>query len=560
MNYVDGGGGSSSSKSNSTSIVKNIRLALSDRKLSAILNSAGPTSISSSHSASNSQRHNDQRQSSYASSSGGGGPTGAGEYYVGRGIGIAKKHNNNNNNNNCMITSSSYAINNMNRLASSSMTLTDAENNSLMVPGSLRVGGGGLSGTGSVQDLKKFADSSYTHQNNINNNIGGGGANTGGQTATDGASKRVGIRTPKASSRARVRHAACMCAKSTLGLVISTLICVSIVSMTYFFRRSFNTMSFYDYINNINRNNGGEQRSANVTLTAGDLEAYATTSAHIANITLVGVFAPTRTEFFSHTRKLDFSCEFCFLIIWTMSSQLIFTYPLYFLVNYVILANHKRAANANNNNTSATSASASVSVTAAASTQLASASIGSLPAAASSPSSKSSNSTSSSQQTTSAASTTATKKAGGGSSSATNTTTTNTNAPRHLMQIFKDSFNIFNVNTKKQQLFVQVFETMHASDGNGGSATQRGRHLANTFKLDHMGKILSITFVWLLTAYSYLRAVDLLCCSDLIILFSFNYSFVYMGEWTILHQYFVPLKVSVITTDHHLLFSPSNRR
>ena len=63
-------------------------------------------------------------------------------------------------------------------------------------------------------------------------------------------------------------------------------------------------------------------------------------------------------------------------------------------------------------------------------------------------------------------------------------------------------------------------------------------------KREYALKVLGISFIWMITGYSYLRAIDLLVCSDLIILFSVNFSLIYMGQWIFLQHKFIPIRVS----------------
>jgi hypothetical protein len=121
------------------------------------------------------------------------------------------------------IDSSSNAIN----IRESSMTLTDSEtNNNMLVPLYYPT----ARNFDSIRDLKKLTDTSFIHKNNTNNG--------GNSTSFSGIGKHFSARvhTRKLLRRFRFRLVACMCARITLGLLISLLICVTIVSMTYFYR------------------------------------------------------------------------------------------------------------------------------------------------------------------------------------------------------------------------------------------------------------------------------------------------------------------------------------
>jgi hypothetical protein len=66
-------------------------------------------------------------------------------------------------------------------------------------------------------------------------------------------------------------------------------------------------------------------------------------------------------------------------------------------------------------------------------------------------------------------------------------------------------------------------------------------------KREYALKVMAITFIWIVTGYSYLRAIDLLVCSDLIILFSVNFSLIYMGQWIFLQHKFIPIRVNFLS-------------
>lgn len=81
-------------------------------------------------------------------------------------------------------------------------------------------------------------------------------------------------------------------------------------------------------------------------------------------------------------------------------------------------------------------------------------------------------------------------------------------------------------------------------------------------KTNYFFKILLVTIIWLLTGYSYIRAVDLIHCSDVIILYSVNFSFIYMAKWIILHHLFIPLRVNnifIYSQKFQKLFSVTTR-
>ena len=69
------------------------------------------------------------------------------------------------------------------------------------------------------------------------------------------------------------------------------------------------------------------------------------------------------------------------------------------------------------------------------------------------------------------------------------------------------------------------------------------KNASRKFKRDLFFKFFLITIIWIITGYSFLRAIDLLYCSDFIVLFSVNFSFVFIASWIFLHSKFIPLRV-----------------
>lgn len=136
-----------------------------------------------------------------------------------------------------------------------------------------------------------------------------------------------------------------------------------------------------------------------------------------------------------------------------------------------------------------------------------------------------------------------------------------------LVKLFSSSLNVFKNppqnNYKKIPWDSTKSERNHGSgDGAGGSAGGGGgggngngngsgrfrlRPAQPYHKRNYYIKIGAITLLWLASGYFYLRAIDLLYCIDVIILFSINYSFIYMIKWIILHHKFIPLRVRLTT-------------
>ena len=52
------------------------------------------------------------------------------------------------------------------------------------------------------------------------------------------------------------------------------------------------------------------------------------------------------------------------------------------------------------------------------------------------------------------------------------------------------------------------------------------------------------SFLWLLTNFLYIKALNALGCTEVIALFATNISFVYLLSWVVLHEQFVGIRVS----------------
>lgn len=72
------------------------------------------------------------------------------------------------------------------------------------------------------------------------------------------------------------------------------------------------------------------------------------------------------------------------------------------------------------------------------------------------------------------------------------------------------------------------------------------------FKRNYYLKVIAITLLWVSTGCLYMKAIELLYCIDVIILFSTNYSFIYMIKWTFLHHKFIPLRVNSINLNNKI--------
>lgn len=108
--------------------------------------------------------------------------------------------------------------------------------------------------------------------------------------------------------------------------------------------------------------------------------------------------------------------------------------------------------------------------------------------------------------------------------------------------LFASSLNIFKnppINNYKKIPFDST-----KTDQTSGEKSRANRIY---LKQNYYVKMGAITLLWLLSAYLYLRALDLLYCIDVVILFSMNYSCIYMIKWIILHHKFIPLRVNIST-------------
>lgn len=115
--------------------------------------------------------------------------------------------------------------------------------------------------------------------------------------------------------------------------------------------------------------------------------------------------------------------------------------------------------------------------------------------------------------------------------------------PFNVRSIFFASLNVF----KNPPLnnYKKIPQDTVKSDGNQTTA-EKGQATRLYMKRNYYLKIGGITLLWLMSGYLYLRAIDLLYCIDVIILFSIDYSFIYMIKWIILHQKFIPLRVGLL--------------
>ena len=61
------------------------------------------------------------------------------------------------------------------------------------------------------------------------------------------------------------------------------------------------------------------------------------------------------------------------------------------------------------------------------------------------------------------------------------------------------------------------------------------------------------SFLWVLTNFLYIKALDALGCTEVIALFATNISFVYLLSWVVLHEQFVGIRVSIAHSQETIL-------
>ena len=246
------------------------------------------------------------------------------------------------------------------------------------------------------------------------------------------------------------------------GIVVSLIVCLSFVVMTYLLRRTFNLIEFYD--------------SKYLSIASNSTKLNFDNKLHEKNIEI-------------DSNNILLSCDLCYLMVWTSTSCLFLVYPVFFIINYLILNNHKSLKNTPTIVTNKTSNDINQQIS---------------------------------------------------SSLNKNDSEISNIKEIKLIDIIKDSFDLFSAKKNKLQSNISTTSTTSTFDNSFNNST-------STIKLSKQFffKISLITAVWIITAYSFLRAIDLLYCSDLVLLFSVNFSFVYMATWIILHQLFIPLRVRI---------------
>lgn len=248
---------------------------------------------------------------------------------------------------------------------------------------------------------------------------------------------------------------------NTLGLALSTLISFTFVIMTYMLRNSLNLI---------------EMSSAH-------------SQNKVSNETFLNQTFSFNIE--SRYKRSDFNCDYCFLIVWTATSSLVFVYPVFFLL---YCSSYKK-------------------------------------------------------KTKSARLVEAIQKSKNQEILVSLNDANNGKPPRRrkaikspYLLLLNESLKVFN--TKKKRGEINTLSSGVSSSSNGKSDSSNFDHLK--LKRFLFVKSVAVSFLWILTGYTYIRAINLLYCSDVIILFSVNFAFVFITSWIILHNKFIPIRVSFL--------------
>lgn len=276
-----------------------------------------------------------------------------------------------------------------------------------------------------------------------------------------------------------------------VGSLIAVIVCTSFVLMTYLLRRTLNLVEDIDKGKNIPADYFNSTYDGNKTNTSYYHFMLNIESSNGSNMTL--------------------TCDFCYLIVWTSSSVLLLLYPFYFAIYVTFFLKRARRRLLQK----------STSMLSDASKQ--SAASGHHPSVA--------------------------------NQSPTPPSSTTTASPNHaltLKELFLNSLNVFREDHKtKTKLLDNLLKHQNSQNNTTSNILSHSTQLSTSmmiFKLkkrEYASRILLITLIWVITGYSYLRAIDLLFCSDLIVLFSVNFSLIYMGQWIFLQQKFIPIRVNI---------------
>ena len=290
----------------------------------------------------------------------------------------------------------------------------------------------------------------------------------------------------------------------SIGLCISLIVCASFIIMTYLLRRTLNLVEcFTTSFNNVPN---------------ADLVNYFN-STYSLNRTNAGYYYYMLNIETLNNASMTLTCDFCYLIVWSASSLLVLVYPFYLGVymKFFLRKARERMLQKSASNLSQDSAKQH-------------------------------------QQSIADA-------------SPSTSPVTPTNLPKRftVKDLFLASLNVFREeNINKTKLLDNLIKNNAAqntslpAEGSGKAAKSflsQSILVLKQKKREYVLKLLGITLIWLITGYSYMRAIDLLYCSDLIILFSVNFSLIYMGRWIFLQQRFIPIRVNYYYIDDQNLIS-----
>lgn len=125
------------------------------------------------------------------------------------------------------------------------------------------------------------------------------------------------------------------------------------------------------------------------------------------------------------------------------------------------------------------------------------------------------------------------------------------------LQVFKQSLQLFNKRKFSPFAFLKLHKNTTSNNVsqniNNSNDTNNKNNTSNnidhvfkfSFLKDLFLKIGGLTLIWIITGYGYLKAIDLISFSDVILLFSTNFALYYMASWIVLHNKFIPIKVSL---------------
>ena len=298
----------------------------------------------------------------------------------------------------------------------------------------------------------------------------------------------------------------------SVGLAFCLTVCACYVTMTFLLRGTFNGIKI---IESLNSTAEVADMSDSIFKTGNHSIGSMIRTGQLANKSGLGyqpqsAISPLDFSIESnYTRTYTSNCNFCYFLVWTTTSCLVVCYPVFVVLYYLIecIKSRNRFPQFKKSDTN----SSTINATA-----------------------MNPNNTATSVTTT----------------STTTSTNSNQNQNNSKKKNCKPSFQRYdNLSTMLTSSF-QIFET--------STNIMLSKQDSNTYTLrmkrrDFMFKLAAITFVWLITGYTFVKALDLLNCLDVVIVFSINFSLIYMAAWIIMHNQFIPLRVIPATTTAAIL-------